>query len=121
MRTALVINDSTAFRKIVTSILGRLEFVVTEAETVSGGVDACIAGMPDVILLDVTMKAGGSLSTISLIRHLDGGDKPKIIGISPLNDVAIIARALHDGANEFLVRPFDSTTVREKLLEVGAI
>lgn len=121
MRTALIINDSTLFRKVLASILQKLEFSVQEADDSTQGLNSCVSNMPDLILLDAQMMTGGSLSTLSAIRHLDGGDKPKIIALTSTNDVTVIAWALHEGANKYLIKPFDGHTVREKLLEVGAL
>jgi two-component system chemotaxis response regulator CheY len=37
------------------------------------------------------------------------------------NDVAHIARALHAGANEYIMKPFDKDIVEAKFQEVGLI
>jgi two-component system chemotaxis response regulator CheY len=37
------------------------------------------------------------------------------------NDVAHIARALHAGANEYIMKPFDGGIVAEKFREIGAL
>ena len=37
------------------------------------------------------------------------------------NDVAHIARALHAGANEYIMKPFDKEIVEAKLQEVGLL
>jgi len=37
------------------------------------------------------------------------------------NDVAHIARALHAGANEYIMKPFDKDIVTAKFQEVGLI
>lgn len=39
----------------------------------------------------------------------------------PENDVAHIARALHAGANEYIMKPFDREIVRDKFDEVGLL
>jgi two-component system chemotaxis response regulator CheY len=37
------------------------------------------------------------------------------------NDVAHIARALHAGANEYIMKPFDKDIMEAKFLEAGLI
>jgi two-component system chemotaxis response regulator CheY len=49
------------------------------------------------------------------------GDKPKVVFCTTENDVAHIARALHAGANEYIMKPFDKDIVTAKFHEVGLI
>ena len=121
MRTCLVVNEPTVFRRIVTSILEKQGFSVAHADDPPTGVDMCIQTVYDLIIVDVGMPTQGSLSTVSQVRHLEYGYAPKIIAIIPDRDVATIARALHDGANEFLCKPFDSQDVHDKIREVGLV
>ena len=50
-----------------------------------------------------------------------GGDQPKVVFCTTENDVAHIARALHAGANEYIMKPFDRDIVTAKFQEVGLI
>jgi two-component system chemotaxis response regulator CheY len=49
------------------------------------------------------------------------GDLPKVVFCTTENDVAHIARALHAGANEYIMKPFDKEIVEAKFQEVGLI
>ncbi len=119
MRSCLVINEPTVFRRIITSILEKEGYSVAHADDAAKGVDMCIETNWDLVIVDAALPTEGSLSTVSRIRYLEHGFAPKIILITPDRDVATIARALHDGANEYLCRPFDTHDVRDKLTEVG--
>jgi len=48
MKRALVIDDSSAIRKVARRILERFDFEVTEADSTQAGLDACRERMPDV-------------------------------------------------------------------------
>ena len=48
-------------------------------------------------------------------------DRPKVVFCTTENDVAHIARALHAGANEYIMKPFDKDIVEAKFQEVGLI
>ena len=50
-----------------------------------------------------------------------GGDAPKVVFCTTENDVAHIARALHAGANEYIMKPFDKDIVTAKFQEVGLL
>jgi two-component system, chemotaxis family, chemotaxis protein CheY len=53
------------------------------------------------------------------LRRLPGGDQPKVVFCTTENDVASIARALHAGANEYIMKPFDKDIMTAKFQEVG--
>jgi len=55
------------------------------------------------------------------LRRLPDGDRPKVVFCTTENDVAHIARALHAGANEYIMKPFDKEIVEAKFQEVGLI
>ena len=48
------------------------------------------------------------------LRRMPGGDQPKVVFCTTENDVAHIARALHAGANEYIMKPFDKDIVTAK-------
>jgi len=51
---------------------------------------------------------------------MHGGDGPQAIICLNENDVAQIARAMHAGASDFMMKPFDADYVRAKFAFVGA-
>ena len=55
------------------------------------------------------------------LRRMPGGDQPKVVFCTTENDVAHIARALHAGANEYIMKPFDKDIVTAKFQEVGLL
>ena len=121
MKKCLVVDDSSIVRKIARRILEGLDFEVIEAED---GVDAlvvCKREMPEAILLDWNMPVMDGYHFLSHLRRMPGGDRPKVVFCTTENDVAHIARALHAGANEYIMKPFDKEIVAAKFQEVGLI
>jgi two-component system chemotaxis response regulator CheY len=55
------------------------------------------------------------------LRRMPGGDRPKVVFCTTENDIDHISRALHAGANEYIMKPFDKDIVAAKLQEVGLI
>jgi two-component system chemotaxis response regulator CheY len=51
---------------------------------------------------------------------MHGGDGPKAVICLNENDVAQVARAMHAGASDFMMKPFDADHVRAKFAFVGA-
>jgi two-component system chemotaxis response regulator CheY len=58
---------------------------------------------------------------LRILRRLPQGDRPRVVFCTTENDVAHIARALHAGANEYIMKPFDREIVEAKFQEVGLI
>jgi len=121
MKTCLVVDDSSVIRKVARRILERLEFEIAEAEDGEQALEACRASMPDAVLLDWNMPKMDGYEFLRALRRLPGGDKPKVVSCTTENDVAHIARALHAGANEYIMKPFDKEIVEAKFQEVGLI
>ncbi len=121
MKTCLIVDDSSVIRKVARRILEGLDFQIAEAENGEEAVEACGREMPDAILLDWNMPKMDGYDFLRTLRRLPGGDKPRVVFCTTENDVAHIARALHAGANEYIMKPFDKDIVEAKFQEVGLI
>jgi two-component system chemotaxis response regulator CheY len=121
MKTCLVVDDSSVIRKVARRILEGLEFQILEAENGEEAIETCKRQLPDAILLDWNMPKMDGYDFLRVLRRLPGGDGPKVVFCTTENDVAHIARALHAGANEYIMKPFDKDIVEAKFQEVGLI
>jgi two-component system chemotaxis response regulator CheY len=121
MKTCLVVDDSSVIRKVARRILEGLDFEIVEAEDGEQALDACRRQLPEAILLDWNMPKMDGYEFLRSLRKLPGGDAPKVVFCTTENDVAHIARALHAGANEYIMKPFDKEIVEAKFQEVGLI
>ncbi len=52
---------------------------------------------------------------------LTGGDRPVVVFCTTENDMAHIAEAMRSGANEYIMKPFDSEIIESKFAEVGLV
>jgi two-component system, chemotaxis family, chemotaxis protein CheY len=121
MKTCLVVDDSSVIRKVARRILEGLDFQIVEAEDGEQALEACRSQMPDAVLLDWNMPKMDGYEFLRNLRRLPKGDWPKVVFCTTENDVAHIARALHAGANEYIMKPFDKDIVEAKFQEVGLI
>ena len=121
MKRCLVADDSSVIRKVARRILEALDFEIAEAEDGEQALDLCRSRMPDAVLLDWNMPKMDGYDFLRSLRRLPGGDRPKVVFCTTENDVAQIARALHAGANEYIMKPFDKEIVEAKFHEVGLI
>ena len=121
MKNCLIVDDSSVIRKVARRILEGLEFKIAEAEDGEQALEACRSQMPDAVLLDWNMPKMDGYEFLRMLRRLPDGDRPKVVFCTSENDVAHIARALHAGANEYIMKPFDKEIVEAKFQEVGLI
>jgi two-component system chemotaxis response regulator CheY len=121
MKTCLVVDDSSVIRKVARRILEGLDFQISEAEDGQQALAQCQRQLPDAVLLDWNMPVMDGYEFLKALRRLPGGDGPKVVFCTTENDVVHIARALHAGANEYIMKPFDKEIVEAKFHEVGLI
>lgn len=121
MKHILVVDDSTVIRKVAKRILEGMKLQTLEAEDGVKALEVCSASMPDAILLDWNMPEMDGFEFLHELRKLPGGLKPKVVFCTTENDVAHIARAIHAGADEYIMKPFDKQILQSKLEEIGLI
>ena len=121
MKQILVVDDSAVIRKIARRILDSMRFSTTEANDGREALDACGATMPDGILLDWNMPIMDGFEFLTQLRRMPGGSKPKVVFCTTENDVSQIARAMHAGADEYIMQPFDRQIVRSKYKQIGLL
>lgn len=121
MKNCLVVDDSRVVRKVARRILEDLKFNVSEAGDGSQALDACRTGMPDAVLLDWNMPVMNGIDFLRALRREPGGDRPVVVFCTTENDMAHIAEAIRSGANEYIMKPFDSDIIESKFAEVGLV
>jgi len=121
MKRCLVVDDSKVIRKVARHILETLQFDVSEAGDGREALDICAKVQPDVILLDWNMPVMSGMDFLRALRETSLSPRPKVVFCTTENDVAHIARALHAGANEYIMKPFDKDIVTAKFHEVGLL
>jgi len=121
MKACLVVDDSSVVRKIARSILESMDFHITEAEDGEQALESCRETMPDAVLLDWNMPVMDGYEFLGNLRRMPGGDAPKVVFCTTENGMDHISRALHAGANEYIMKPFDKDIVASKFQEVGLV
>jgi len=113
--SCLITDDSSLVRKIARRIFTGLGFAVDEAENGQVALEKCKNKMPDVVLLDWNMPVMDGLEFLQSLRRTEGGRAPAVIFCTTETDVDHVQRALANGANEYLMKPFDSESLIAKL------
>lgn len=121
MKTCLVVDDSRVIRKVARRILEGLEFDCDEAGDGAAALDKCRSRMPDAILLDWNMPVMNGMDFMAALRREPGGDNPVVVFCTTENDMQKITEALRAGADEYIMKPFDSEILQSKLEQAGLL
>jgi two-component system, chemotaxis family, chemotaxis protein CheY len=121
MKTCLVVDDSTVIRKVARRILEGMQFEISEAEDGAEAIGKCKQQLPDVVLLDCSMPNMDGMQFLRTLRKMPGGERPKVVFCTTEKDPGHIARALHAGADEYIMKPFNKDIMRAKLQQVGVV
>lgn len=121
MKRCLIVDDSKVVRAVARKIIEQLHFTIEEAGDGEEAMAACGRSMPDVILLDWNMPVMTGIDFLRRLRRMDEGAQPVVVFCTTENDMAHIQEALGAGANEYIMKPFDSEIVEAKFAQVGLL
>ncbi|HVJ51981.1 MAG TPA: response regulator [Aliidongia sp.] len=121
MKYCLIVDDSRVVRKVARRILEDLQFEIEEAADGKLALDACHRRLPDVVLLDWNMPVMNGLEFLIELRRMPQGDGPIVVFCTTENDIAHIQAAIGAGANEYIMKPFDSDIIHAKFAQVGLL
>ncbi len=116
----LVVDDSRVVRKVTRRIVEDLGFECEEAEDGQKAYEYCLlTQMPDAIVLDWNMPVMSGIEFLEKLRQMKNGSQPKVVFCTTENDVAHIKRAIGAGADEYVMKPFDSDILHSKFIQIG--
>ena len=120
---ALVIDDSRATRAILRRILEQLDAEVVDASDGQQGLDVLAAeqanGGIDVALVDWNMPVMDGLEFVRSVRAQGAHGELPIIMVTTEGDAEHLIAAMEAGANEYAMKPFTASVIREKLELLG--
>ena len=121
MKSCLVVDDSRVVRKVVRRIVEDIGFSCAEAEDGKKAIESCESHMPDTILLDWNMPVMSGIEFLERLRQMENGTLPKVIFCTTENDLHHIDRAIRAGADEYIMKPFDSGIIKSKFTQIGLL
>ena len=121
MKTCLIVDDSRMIRRVAGRIVKELGFETTEAVNGQDALDKCQMNMPDAVLVDWAMPVMDGFDFVKNLRELPGGDEPTIVFCTSVRDVERIVEALAAGADEYIMKPFDSDIIESKFALAGLV
>src|SRR5437867_966674 len=101
----LLIENAPGFAQLLQTILQEsraVRFEVTWVQTMQGGLQRLAAGGVDLVLLDLSLTEGTWLESLERIRS-EAQHVPVIV-LSSLDDETVAVKAVHEGAQDYLVK-----------------
>ncbi|MBF0398832.1 MAG: response regulator, partial [Desulfobacterales bacterium] len=102
----LVVDDKADNRKILSSFLISLGFIVKEALNGKEAIYEYKSWHPDLIFMDMKMPVMDGYESIKTIRFMPEGANIPIIAISASAFKEDLEKILAAGANDFIIKPF---------------
>ena len=120
-RTCLVVDDSRVVRKVARRILEAHGFAVVEASDGKQALEACHVSLPDCVLLDWNMPIMDGMTFLKAVRSEFGPTNPPIVFCTTENEMSRIMEAIENGAQEYIMKPFDEDILLGKFAQVGLL
>ena len=120
MKKALVVDDSSTVRLIVSKMLTGLGYTPVQAANGQVALDE-LSKHPDITLalVDWNMPV---MSGIEFVRKVRGDAQPtplKIVMVTTETEMHQVATALEAGVDEYIMKPFTKEIFEEKLAMIG--
>ncbi|MGD0096755.1 MAG: response regulator [Terracidiphilus sp.] len=117
---ALVVETSGTMRSVLRRILSMRGFEVSEAETGQQALEALRKmGTADVVLVDWTLTGMSSLDFITSLRRQTAHETMVLMLAEREPGLRDLHRALIAGADDYLIKPFTSLQIDEKMARAG--
>ncbi|OPZ61496.1 MAG: Chemotaxis protein CheY [Synergistetes bacterium ADurb.Bin520] len=118
----ILVTDDTAFmRLLLQKILTEGGYdVVGEADNGKEAVRLFERHRPDLVTMDITMPILNGVEALKRIRAID--PDARVLMVSAMGQKNMVMQALREGAQGFLIKPFEKEKVLQAVAEVlGAL
>ncbi len=114
---ALIVEDQSFIRTVVSRILKQLEFNnIWEAEEGTAGLDIALERRPDIIICDIEMVPMDGLTFLQQLRQKEElGRRTPVIFLTNHAQKDIVLKARDLGVNAFIAKPVTVIGLRDKL------
>jgi two-component system chemotaxis response regulator CheY len=122
MMKALVVESSNTMRSVLRRILSMRGFEVAEADNGRQALDVLRdLGKTDLVLVDWDQNEINGLEFITRLRHETSHNTMVIMLATAEPGMRELHNALIAGANDYLLKPFTSLQIDEKLSQAGLV
>jgi two-component system chemotaxis response regulator CheY len=115
----LVVDDQTSVRQMTRLVLEKLGIrMIHEAENGQAALAMAMSQPLDLIISDYNMPEMDGVGLLRAVRGHMAIRKLPFILVTGRGDRELVVKAAQAGVNNYIVKPFDETTLRQKLESV---
>jgi len=115
MAKILIVEDSLLMRETLRQMLELDGYDVIEAEDGPTGISLAQDARPDLIILDIMMPYMSGTQVIRYLRNDQALRPIPIIVLSAVNQPAQVLSVLELSVHDYLLKPVDHTTLRQRI------
>jgi signal transduction histidine kinase/ligand-binding sensor domain-containing protein/DNA-binding response OmpR family regulator len=116
----LIVEDNSEIRKLLSDHLERY-FTVYEAPDGEQGVALALKRMPDIVLCDIMMPGMNGLEVCQILKSRQETSHIPVVLLTALGDDKDQLAGITQGADDYIVKPFNVKILTAKLLNLVAI
>lgn len=119
MTKILIADDALFMRMTLGNILKSAGYEVCEAKNGAEMLLVYEQEKPDLIMLDITMPEMDGLAGLRALKQK--APNAKVIMCSAMGQQSMVLDAIHSGAHDFIVKPFEKGKVLDSIKKVLAM
>ena len=114
MARILIVDDDEIMAEAIIEVLGLHDHMTSAVHDGSEAIEAVIAGAPDLVILDYVLPTRSGLDILRAIRAMPGMVHIPVMMLTGKNGKLMVARAEHDGADDYMTKPFDPMALLQR-------
>lgn len=112
----LVTDDAKFMRMTLGNILRKMGHEIVEAESGLDALKKYREYRPDLVTMDITMPEMDGVEAVKRIKEID--PSARIIMVSAMGQRDFVLQAIKNGAQDFIVKPFQENRVMEAVFKI---
>ena len=112
--TILVVDDTKANIDLLVELLGS-SYEVSVALDGKMALDLVESDKPDLVLLDIMMPEMDGYQVLERMKRDEALRNIPVIMISAIDEMKSVVRCIQNGADDYLVKPFDATLLKARI------
>lgn len=120
----LIVDDMPNVVESMKKVLAEIGFKKVEAETSAQKalnliIQEAGAGEPfDLIISDINMPGMNGLKLLEKIKSNPNLKKTHVFMVTTRNETEVVLKAIEHGASNYLIKPFDTEKVKDKIMAI---
>ena len=116
-KSLLIVDDDNPFRERLSRAMEKKGFIVTQAESVTKGINCVRQKKPAFAVIDLRLTDGNGLEVVKEIQKSKKIDfDSRIIMLTGYGNISTAVAAIKQGAIDYLAKPADADDVEKALL-----